>query len=594
MSLVVRPTGIRSVARGASSPAALLRSRVRGADLDAAAAGPGWHALSEWFSDLAETKAGRSDVTVVCAPNAPGGPPGWWQPSTGRIALDGDLLPVAPEDLDTADQDHFAGLAALHGVFAHECGHATHTSGTPADWPRELAGTMALLEEIRMEAQVVRNRPADARWLRAASTHILLDAEALAAAADSPLAAAASTATLIEGRVVSGSLREEDVAELSAILDENIPADVREGLRELWEDVVRVADGDTVALGACAKRYRELVPDEEDGQGGGGSGDVGAALAAAIAALAQEASADAQEELQGSAEGQVIVVGIEEVKDEADLNDALAAAASPDGDPGDGAAGAASGNGIRLGERPASAEERRARNELVKLLRRARFRERTVVRRASALPPGRLRPRAALVASAERAQGRMQTALPWRQTHRRQVEQPRLRAGILIDTSGSMSGAVAALASAGWVLTNAVADVEGTAMMAAFGDDVAVICDPGKPPKLVKQFEANGGTENISKALTLCDDGLQLLNGTGPRLIVVVSDGHWTPTESRLSTDWFMRLRRAGVAVIQVGIGSMPRDHGADLLCTIAEASDLPTVVGAACIKALAEAKAAA
>lgn len=592
MSLVARPTGIRSVTRGASSPAAMLRSRMSGSNLDPAAAGPGWHALSEWFSEVAERKAGRDDLTVICAPAAPQGPPGWYQPATGRIALDGEILPVAPEDIDTTDPDHFGPLAALHGVFVHECGHATHTLGTPADWPRDLARTMALLEEIRMEAQVVSRAAGDARWLRAAANHLLLDAESLAHVADSPLDAAAQVATLIEGRVVAGSLADSDAEPLTAILDETIPADVRAGLRDLWQDVINVADGDNLALAGCAKRYQALVPPDEQE---GGPGGLAEALAAAVAALAAEASSSAQEDLEGSEEAGELAAGIEDVKDEADLEKALSEAASPgeDSAPSSGT-GPASGRGIHHHERPPTGEERTARNQLARLLRRARFRDRVVVQRPSLLPPGRLRPRAALTASAERAQGKMQTAMPWRQRQRRQVEQPRLRAAVLVDTSGSMSGAVDGLASSGWVLANAVADVEGTAMMAAFGDDVEVVCEPGKPPRLVQQFTANGGTENISKALTLCQDGLDLVNGSGPRVVVIVSDGIWTGAESRLAGEWFTRLRARGVGIIQVGICSQPRDHGADLLCVIGSAGDLPTVVGAACIKALAEAKAAA
>jgi hypothetical protein len=194
--------------------------------------------------------------------------------------------------------------------------------------------------------------------------------------------------------------------------------------------------------------------------------------------------------------------------------------------------------------------------------------------------------REAVRGSAERAQGKLVTAKPWRNVHRRHHETPKLSVAILVDVSGSMSGFTSGIASSLWVIANAVCDIDGRTAGVAFGDRCKMVCD-GRP-RNVLDFAANGGTECIHDALVLIDQHLSLSKGSGPRLAFIVSDGVWVDGVQSAAADALIAtLRERGVSVVQVGLVSDPHSHNPDRLCTIANSSDLARIVGRAAVEAL-------
>lgn len=588
---------------------AMLRKRVA-ATVSPAAAGPGWRALSEHFSDLADARSPRNDLTVICAPGAGEGiAPGYYMPATARIALDGTLLPGSPETLDTDDPEHFAALAALQGVFVHELGHAVHTDSMRDSLEGDHSQTATLLEEIRMEAQAVRDREADAQWLRASATQIIMKDEQSITEPQN-LAHAARIAVLIEGRVAAGSLQAADAEKVSRVLESLFDEDQMKELRSILSDTVDVQDGDCEGMDEVSRRFRELMgedADQPEGQPGSGSGESGGAgeggtvgqielskeeaeeLAAAAKEAAEKAEAEGAGELAESSEGSEIDGAVEIVIRDPEVAESLDREA-PDESPETVSHGCApvGTKGVRYRERHATGEERTQRNKLAALLRKARWRDRSRVRVASVVPPGRIRTREAMRGSAERSMGRMVSAKPFRKTQRKVVEQPKLRVAVMCDVSGSMGPFVQSIASSMWTIANAVADTGGTSIGIAFGDEARSVIEAGKPPRMVMEFPADGGFESIGSGIQMADDALGLSDPSNPRLVVIVSDGHWVNGRERdLADEEILRLRALGVKVIQVGIGSDPVEHNPDVSVTISNPSELAELVGGACVEAL-------
>jgi hypothetical protein len=500
-------------------------------------------------------------------------------PTLAHIALEGELLPVAPENLDTANPEHFDALCALHGVFIHEIGHAAHTPDRLTPMPRKLAEAVALLEEIRMEARLVENRAGDAKWVRAAARHLILRETPDCTSKHQ----AAHLCVLSQGRVLAGTLRLEDVSDLAPMFEDVLGEEIYRKVLRICHEVTTVRDRECAErMPVLAQSMNELLGEDE-----ATASALAAALCAAAEAAGEEASSSASEEIEAEGGFKEISEVLDEVK-ESCADDEAAAAPKKEAPKKAGHGHTRSGHKVKSNERAPTQEEIIQRNALAQMLRKARFRERTVVRRVSATPPGKLRMREALRGSAERAQGKMITARPWRNVHRRHNETPKLTVASLVDVSGSMSGFTSGIASSLWVIANAVCDVGGRTLGVAFGDNCKIVCD--QRPVHVLDFAANGGRECIHDALNLADENLSLLKETGPRLVFIVSDGVWVDHSQSAAADASITdLRAHGVSVVQVGLTSDPLSHNPDRLCTIAVSSDLARIVGRAAVEALSE-----
>src|SRR5262249_13331550 len=151
---------------------------------------------------------------------------------------------------------------------------------------------------------------------------------------------------------------------------------------------------------------------------------------------------------------------------------------------------------------------------------------------ASPAPPGRLRMREAVTASAQRAAGALPTATPFTRTIRRRVPVPPLRIAIACDISGSIAAYAPPAASAAWILPRAAAatTAPGTAT-APTAAPATPLAGPAGAPAPVPEFGAADGTEKFCKAADALDDALDLSRPGAARLLVIVSDGNYTPAE---------------------------------------------------------------
>jgi hypothetical protein len=118
-----------------------------------------------------------------------------------------------------------------------------------------------------------------------------------------------------------------------------------------------------------------------------------------------------------------------------------------------------------------------------------------------------------------------------------------------------MSSAMHPMASTAWIMSEAVRRVQGRCAMVYYGSDVFPTLKAGQRLKEVSVYSAPDGTEQFDRAFRSLDGSLNLLNGTGARLLVVVSDGHYTPEETEMAKRWLKACTRNGVAVLWLPIG---------------------------------------
>ena len=171
------------------------------------------------------------------------------------------------------------------------------------------------------------------------------------------------------------------------------------------------------------------------------------------------------------------------------------------------------------------------------------------------VPPGRLRSREALRASAERAQGRMVTAKPWKGTVRRHAVARPLVVAIATDTSGSMRWAESGVAEFAYVYTNAGHRIGARTAAVTFGDSVHRICRPGEVMTHVERKSASDGQEAFDYAIAALDGVLHLTSPAyAARVLLVISDGALVKSgEPARAAEWLRRMDKAGTHVLWIG-----------------------------------------
>jgi hypothetical protein len=323
-------------------------------------------------------------------------------------------------------------------------------------------------------------------------------------------------------------------------------------LRALWREAFRVADDDTDAMLDLGRRWCEAVGPEPtpDPAAPSGTSDPSSPpspspLAESIAAvLGKVARAVAREKLP-----------IDPAEAAATAKAAVDAAATVADDTARkvfGVRGPRDGRTETIGTRPPTDAERIAARVLSRALTTAGIRDRVATKRTSVLPPGRLRMRGALAREAQRAAGSIPTAEPFTRTTRTPVPTPPLRLGIACDVSGSMHRFAPPVASTAWILANAARQTPVPADTATviFGHHVRPITRPGTAPASVTEFAARDNWEAVDEAIDALDGALGLSRPGAARLLVIVSDGEFSPGPRRDGQQRLDRLRATGCGIL--------------------------------------------
>jgi len=106
------------------------------------------------------------------------------------------------------------------------------------------------------------------------------------------------------------------------------------------------------------------------------------------------------------------------------------------------------------------------------------------------------------------------------------------------------------MATTAYVMSAAAQRIQAKTAMVYYGNDVFPTLRVGERITEVKTYSAPDGTEKFDKAFQAIDGTLDLLYGQGARLLVVVSDGHYTAPEGKAAQRWMRRCAEEGVAVV--------------------------------------------
>jgi hypothetical protein len=506
----------------------------------AAPAGP-WKALSAAMTAEVPAIAGRP-VPVTCAPGAGLGNPACYIPEIPVIEVDGRLLGAAPGTCDPASPADRERYPVTWGALVHECAHAAHTSDAlPPPGRANWCQAANELEESRIEARQATRRPVDRRWLRAATSRLILDDFTAAGAEPASPREAGLAAALLLAREDAGILEPGETAAVAARVEAVIGPDALARLRATWREAHEVPDGDMRAMTRLARRWCRILGIDPDAA-------PPAPLQISISDLL-DAIRDAIREIEAAVEEDFTPpppfgAGTLRKREEEKQARSTAGRAARD------AFGRTTPPPAVTGTRAPRDGEAAARR-LARALRASAAGGRDKVTATSKVPPGRLRMGKALAARAQAAAGAVPTAEPFTRTTSRRVPAPPLRLGIACDISGTMTGYTAPVASAAWILARAAGHIpSATTATVLFGSRVHALTWPGQVPAAVTDFRATDSTERFCRALDALDGELGLSRPGTARLLAIVSDTAYTDEEIDGGQRRVTRLARTGCGIL--------------------------------------------
>ena len=527
-----------------------------------------WLKVGAQLGELVNTWAGRSDIVAYVGPGAGSSAPACFNPPMAEVEVDVAIAfgaGVTPETIgDIRNRTTQFDFPRASGAIFHEALHARYSRydllKAIEDLSKNELQALTILEETRIEALGVENFPANRVFLRACAMDIILDDIRENLEKNTTTRAMAQLAALVCARIDAGSLDAEDALDVQGMVSDWFGATRYAQLRDIWLRFQKYEGHfNALPLYDLAREWEAVIKDVSDENGETeGEEMITAAMAGIIS--------DIIESLEEAAEDIAIAIGDEaqeqEQKEEwKEVVDIRGKAAKQQKDhekiseevfnKSTGEAGNGSYSRIKETRAP-SGPERAAAVKIANMLERAKYRERDEKEVTSILPPGRLRTRAMLQEAAYQARGSMMHAEPWKRTVRKHTDDPTLNVGVMVDISGSMADAMQPMAVTAWAMSEAVRRVQGKCAMVYYGSGVFPTLKPGQHLSEVNVYTAPDGTERFDRAFKALDGSLNLLNGTGARLLVVVSDGCYTPDETEKAKKWVQECEKNGVAVLWI------------------------------------------
>lgn len=570
--------------------------------------------LNDDIGDIVHWRKSGTVVNVVDKTSMPDPPaPAWYIPSRADL-----FLHTTEAGVDSVNKvwDVYKvyddrDMARVAGLLVHEAAHSRWSDWmTTTKIPRHLSPIVTMLEELRIEKLAVDQTPYVRKLLRA-SFSLLLGDTAESMAAPTKLIASHNWALLV-GRSYSGVASPAEVETVDLAGRTLIGDDICDVLVDLIQEAI---EGRGAALVDIAQEWIDLVGEDGseslggDGCHGEGEGEGTSIHVTSAPGHEKVESEDKADDDTGSGSGD------DEEETEAEHTDGSGDGGDDDGDepeddsdpsygdvdsvdstkikPRDGeiltrAVEAAKDEVVKDWKKDPAIElanpldmatkvfgKKKARNgrtwsvkaasaDLRREVTKAARALETLVLPAIAkskvpgqLPPGRLRTREAVRASADRAAGRMTEAKMWTTPKRRHSHTKPVIVGIATDTSGSMRWAEQAVADFAYVMSNAGSRIGARSAAVTFGDEVDAITWPGEPGREVTARAANGGSEAFDEAMAALDGVLKLSHhNTAAKVLFIVSDGHLVRSGEMAKAERWMKLfDDAGVTVIWITQG---------------------------------------
>ena len=466
------------------------------------------------------------------------------------------------------------------GILFHEALHARHTNWNIATLQDSLepieAKIFMLLEESRIEARGVKERPELRNFLRTSALEMALEEvnEQTLGNLAGDIWNTAHLAGLSISRVDSGVLEVADISDIYREVVSILGQDLFDELRKVWIEFQSLGVPQIERAIELAKKWVELLRqadpegepqagsfgdpfEESEGEGDSESGegemsDTMKKLASKLSQSATNAEMNASDSLEQQQTQDKWAEESKARQSEAKKNSERKQQAK---EVFHKQHNAESGNGSnsRISERrqPTGAERASA-VQIAKSLEKAKYRERSVHTRKSQVPQGKLITRNAIQNKAVESMG-MRGELPtWKSKVRKHTDDPTLRLGVMVDISGSMGSAMNAMGTTAWVMSEAGRRIQAKTAMVYYGSGVFPTLRVGQRMDEVVIYTAPDGTEKFGEAFEALDGELGLTFGDGVRLLVIVSDGQYTPAQQERTVRALTECKQNGVAVLWI------------------------------------------
>ncbi len=469
---------------------------------------------------------------------------------------------------DFTDRDCQFDFPRATGAIFHEALHARFTRWSLEQSSKDLEPRvneiLHLLEEGRIEAMGVRVMPENKEFLRTSALEIVL---AELDKSDTPIGSVrglAQLSALVGARIDAGVLPMRDVADVIDLIKEGLGESLYQELRSIWcQAQLHYQHNNAEPMYALAKMWDKLVEDEADKRGEPKSGQGGIAVPedSPLGKAIKEALGEAKDQSEIGANSALADQQTKEDWEKEAKSKANSAKQQQEhkktaeqvfGRKADGTGEMkTSGSNSKLKEtrKPTSAERVGA-VKIAQMLEKAKYRERDLTIVGSVVPAGKLRTKALVQAQALKERGVLTPIEAWRKKTRKHTDEPTLTIGVMVDVSGSMGNAMNPMASMAWIMSEAGKRVQAKSAMVYYGEDVFPTLRLGERLDEVRVYTAPDGTEKFDKAFQALNGTLDLLNGSGARLLVVVSDGAYTTEEQRACKKWIKECDKNGVALV--------------------------------------------
>lgn len=586
-----------------------------------------WLPIGGQLGEITNQWADRDDIVAFVGEGAGAGvAAACFVPAIAEMEINVDAAfgeGASPEWIpDLRERDNQFDYPQVMGAVLHEAMHAKHSIWSLEELARHKqkvnrneGDLVEWFEETRIEKRGVETFPKNRAFLRTCAMKLSIGdlLEEKEEGEDDPeLAAygimhACKLILLSLARVDAGVLDENDVKVVKTKAIAVFGEELLEKLRDVWVRAQNHRDDTTwEPLLKLAKEWLKLLEDaghktepeemsEEEKQA------LKDLLGEMMKAM-EEAAEDAETRGHGEAVEQSLREDAEAAAERAEAaareNSDFETSASEVFGKGTGPSSDRRTSSRLLEQRQPTGPERAAAVTVAKMLDRARYRDRVEVQRRSVMPPGKLSGRAAMQQEIERSRGQIMRAEPWKSKRRFHTEDPELKVGVLVDISGSMSGAMQPMAVTAWMLSEAVRRVQGKAAMVYYGSGVFPVLSPGQHLDQVNVYTAPDATERFDLAFKALQGKLDLLNSSGARLLVIVSDMCYTGNEMERTKYWIKRAEQAGVGVISMPFGNRAyvdaaigeKGHNVKVLETVTRPADAALEIGKAAAEALEQA----
>jgi len=541
------------------------------------ATAPEWYPVCSTIGQCVNTWAGRDDLVVYGGDDsAEGEAVAAFYSDIAEIEVN---LPKAFGDFTRADQvgsfmdkDTHYEFPNATGVIYHEALHARYTTWDTAILmeritEQSVAQIFMSLEESRIEGLGVKLIPSNKGFLRASGLNMALEDltdEYLSTMSDTWQVA--QLALLALARFDCGVLESRDVKDIYLKVVEVWGEDLYKQARELWREFqTLVAPAEIDKAIEIAEMFAELLRQADpEGEPKGqpqfavgepsesGEGESGESMSG-LRELLEDSATTAELESMGELSDQQTKEDWEKEakarQQESKTKNQKQTTAQKIFDKSHDESGSGSSSRI-ITRRVPTGVERASAVSLAKMLEKAKYRERSVHVRKSQIPQGRLIARNAVQNKAMESMGLRGDLPAWKSKTRKHTDDPTLRLGIMVDISGSMGSAMESMATTAWVLSEAGRRIQAKTAMVYFGSGVFPTLRVGQRLDQVAVYSAPDGTEKFGEAWEAIDGELGLTFGDGVRMLVVVSDGQYTPRETERLHQTLAECRQNGVAVV--------------------------------------------